>query len=291
MKKTQHLKWIYLLILSVIWGSSFILIKKGLVGLTPVQLGALRILFAGIFLIIIGFKSLKEIKKRHWKPILLSALSGTFFPAFLFAYAISGINSSVVSILNSVTPFNALWIGFALFGFQFNKKQLIGIVIGLIGTVILILNGADFSENKNYWYALLPIMASIGYGFNVNVIKKHLHDLNPLPMAVGSFVLILIPTLLVLVFSGFFTSFELTENTKPALLYILILSVAGTSIAKIIFNRLVVISSPVFSASVTYLIPLVAVMWGFLDGEKLTAVQFFAGGIILLGVWLVNKIK
>lgn len=291
MINSQNLKWIYLIVLSLIWGSSFILIKKSLIGLTPIQLGALRILFAGVFLMLIGFKSLKNIKKQHWKPILLSALFGTFFPAFLFAYAIVGVDSSIASILNSITPFNALWIGFVFFGFAFNKKQLLGIFIGLIGTVMLILNGADLSENQNYWYALLPIISSIGYGFNVNVIKKYLHDLDPLAITTGNFAMILVPTFLVLVFSGFFSTFQLTETTQPALMYILILAILGTSIAKIMFNKLILISSPVFSTSVTYLIPIVAVIWGFLDGEKLTLLQLFAGTIILLGVYLVNRVK
>lgn len=291
MKNTQNLKWIYLIILSLIWGSSFILIKKSLIGLTPIQLGALRIIFAGIFLMLIGFKSIKKIQKHHWVPILLSALFGTFFPAFLFAYAIVGIDSSIASILNSITPFNALWIGFAFYGFSFNKNQLFGIFIGLIGTVILILNGADLAENQNYWYALLPIISSVGYGFNVNIIKKHLHNLDPLAITTGNFLLISIPAFLVLLFSGFFTSFELTEETQPALFYIITLAILGTGIAKIMFNKLISISSPVFSTSVAYLIPIVAVIWGVIDNERLTLVQLFAGIIILLGVYLVNKAK
>lgn len=289
--KLQENKWMYLIVLSLIWGSSFILIKKALLGLTPLQIGALRILITAVFLLLIGFKSLQKIKKHHWKWVLLSALFGTFFPAFLFAFAIKGIDSSIASILNSITPFNALWVGLVFFGFLFKPKQIIGILVGLLGTVILIYQGADLNPNQNYWYAILPIISSIGYAFNVNIIKKHLQDLEPLAITTGNFVLIIFPTLLVLAFSGFFTSFEVTPTTKTALFYITLLAIMGTGLAKIMFNKLIHISSPVFSTSVTYLIPLVAVMWGVLDGEKLSVLQFFAGGIILLGVWLVNKAK
>lgn len=289
--KLQENKWVYLIILALIWGSSFILIKKALIGLTPIQLGALRISFAGVFLLIIGFKSLKKIKKHHWKWVLYSALFGTFFPAFLFAYAIKGIDSSIASILNSVTPFNALWVGLVFFGFAFKSKQLIGVLVGLVGTVILIYQGADMNPNQNYWYAILPIVSSVGYAFNVNIIKKHLQDLEPLAITTGNFITIIIPALIVLASTGFFTDFQYTPESKSSILYIFILAIMGTSIAKIMFNKLIHISSPVFSTSVTYLIPIVAVMWGVLDGEKLSLVQLFAGMIILLGVWMVNKAK
>lgn len=289
--KLQENKWMYLIVLSLIWGSSFILIKKALIGLNPLQIGALRILITSVFLLFFGYKSLKKIKKHHWKWVLYSALLGTFFPSFLFAFAIQGIDSSIASILNSVTPFNALWVGLVFFGFAFKKKQLIGILVGLAGTVILIYQGADMNPNQNYWFAILPIVSSVGYAFNVNIIKKHLQDLEPLAITTGNFVLIVIPTLLVLMFSGFFTTFEVTPDTQHALFYVTLLAIFGTGLAKVMFNKLIHISSPVFSTSVTYLIPIVAVMWGVLDGENLSLLQLFAGGIILLGVWLVNKAK
>ncbi len=288
---TQQKKWTYLIILSLIWGSSFILIKKALIGLTPIQLGAFRMLVTAIFLLIIGFKSLKRIQQKHWKYILYTAALGTFFPAFMFAYAIKGIDSSIAAILNSLTPFNTFIIGAMAFGFTFKKKQFIGIIIGLIGTLVLILKGAELNPNQNYWYAILVIISSIGYAINVNIVKKHLHDLDGLAITTGNFLLLIIPVLLVLLFSGFFSTFEINNQTTTALGYIVVLSVFGTGIAKIMFNDLVHISSPVFSASVTYLIPIVAVMWGIIDGEKLSLIQLLGGGIILFGVYLVNKAK
>lgn len=277
--------------LSLIWGSSFILMKKALLGLSPIQVGALRILITAFFLLIIGFKSLKKIKKEQWKYVFFSALLGTLFPSFLYAFAIDKIDSSIASILNSLTPFNTLIVGTLVFGFIFQKKQLIGILIGLVGTLILIMKGASLNPNQNYWFALLPIISSIGYAFNVNIIKKYLQDLDAIAITTGNFILIIIPAFLVLLFTGFFTSFELNETTEPALLYILILAIVGTGFAKIMFNKLIQISSPVFSASVTYLIPIVAVMWGILDGEKLSVIQLVAGVIILFGVYMVNKNK
>lgn len=265
--------------------------KKALLGLTPVQVGALRILITAFFLLLIGFKSLKKIKKEQWKYVFYSALLGTLFPSFLYAFAIHKIDSSIASILNSLTPFNTLLVGTLVFGFLFQKKQIIGILVGLVGTLILILKGADLNPNQNYWFALLPIISSIGYAFNVNIIKKYLQDLEPLAITTGNFVLIIVPALIVLATTGFFTSFELNETTEPALFYIGVLAVVGTGFAKIMFNKLIQISSPIFSSSVTYLIPIVAVIWGILDGEKLSVIQLIAGVIILFGVYLVNKKK
>ena len=284
-----QLRWIYLLILALIWGSSFILMKKALISLTPVQVGALRILITAFALLIVGFKGIVNIKKRHWYYISMTAFLGTFFPAFLFAFAINDIDSSIASILNSLTPLNTLIIGASIYGFTFKKYQLLGVLIGFIGTAILILKGASINPDQNYWYALFPIIASIGYAFNVNILKKHLYDLNALTVTVGNFVILIIPTFIVLLFSGFFQSFEYTKETYPSLIYITILAVFGTAFAKTLFNRLVQMSSPIFSSSVTYLIPIVAVFWGVLDGEKLTFLQLLAGILILLGVYQTNR--
>lgn len=287
----KQLSWLYLLTLSVIWGSSFILIKKALIGLSPIQVGALRILITTAFLLLIGFKRILHIKRRHWYYLILNSFLGTFFPAFLFAFAIDKIDSSIASILNSLTPLNTLIFGALLFGFGFRKRQAFGVLIGLLGTIILILKGAEVNPNQNYFYAGFVLLASIGYALNVNILKKYLQDLDALSITVGSFVLLIIPTFIVLFSTNFFTTFEVNETSITALIYITILSVIGTGLAKIMFNRLVQISSPIFSSSVTYLIPIVAITFGVLDGERISFLQFFAGAIILLGVYLANKTK
>ncbi len=287
--KNIQLRWIYLIVLSIIWGSSFILIKKSLLGLTPIQVGALRILITAFVLVVVGFKEIFTIEKKHWYYIFLTASLGTFFPAFLFAFAIKRIDSSIASILNSLTPLNTLLIGVLLYGFTFIRRQLFGILIGLIGTAILIFKGATLNPHQNYWYALLVILSSIGYAFNVNILKKRLSDLSALAVTAGNFVILIIPTFIVLWYSDFFQTFEYSKTTRSSLLYISLLAVFGTAFAKTLFNKLVQMSSPVFSTSVTYLIPIVAVIWGLLDGENLTLVQLLGGVLILLGVYLTNR--
>jgi len=286
--QTNTLKWLFLTVLALIWGSSFILIKKGLVGLSPMQLGSLRIIFSAIFLIIIGFKSITEIKQHQWKYIALTSLFGTFIPAFLFAIAQTQITSSVSSILNSLTPLNTLIIGGLAFGLSFKRTQVFGVIIGLIGTLLLIVNGAINHPNQNYWYTVLVLIASICYATNVNLLKKHLSDVKPLSISTGNFLVMLVPALIVLFSTDFLTVIENAE-VQNSMLYIIILGVVGTGIANIIFFKLIQMSSPVFATSVTYLIPVVAFFWGLLDNEMLTPIQFIGAFIILIGVYLSSK--
>jgi drug/metabolite transporter (DMT)-like permease len=282
-------KWLYLAILSFIWGSSFILIKKGLVGLTDYQLGSLRIVLTSIFLFSVGFKSIRQIRKHHWKWVVISGFISSFFPPFLFAMAQNEIGSAVASILNSIVPIMTLLTGVVIFGITSSRYQLIGVVIGLLGTVMLILAGADFNPNQNYLYSVFIIAATVGYAFNVNIIKKHLNDISALAVTTGNFLFIFFPALAILYFTGFFETIFSSEEMQLSAFYVVILSLFGTAIAKVVFNKLVQIASPVFASSVTYTMPIVAVLWGLLDGESFGVWQVLAALVILFGVYLGNR--
>lgn len=285
---SKQLKWFFLIILALIWGSSFILIKKGLVGLNPYQLGSLRIVFAAIFLLAIGFKTLPKIPLGKWKFIVITSIFGTFIPAFLFSIAETEIDSSITAILNSLTPLNALLLGILVFKLDFKRNQVFGVCIGLAGSILLVLNGASNHPEQNYYYAILVLIASVCYAINVNLINKYLSDLSPLTISTGNFAVMLLPAFLILVFSGFFTGIHL-EKVQYSIGYIFILGVLGTGIANIIFYKLIKMSSPVFATSVTYLIPIVAFFWGLFDNEMLTVIQFIGAFIILIGVYLSSK--
>lgn len=286
--QSKSTPFILLITLSLIWGSSFILIKKGLVnGLSAYQVGALRIIFSALFLVLVGFKSIIHIKQHQWKYIVLTAFFGTFIPAFLFAIAETKVSSSVCSILNSLTPLNTLLLGVFAFGFSIKKNQIYGVLIGLIGTSILIFNGKQ-QNTENYYYAILVIIASICYGLNVNLIKRFLADVKPLSITTANFLVLLLPASLILFCTDVVQKVQL-ETFQHGLFFIAILGVVGTGIANIIFYKLIQISTPVFATSVTYLIPIVAFFWGLLDNESLTPMQFFGALIILVGVFTANK--
>ena len=282
-------KWFYLIALSLIWGSSFILIKKALVGLEASQLGSLRIIFSSIFIFLIAWRNIFTIKKIEWKWITISAFLGSFFPAFLFAFAEKEIDSSVASIINSIVPLNTLILGMIIFKIESTKRQIIGVLVGFFGTYLLISSGLKLNPDQNYNYAGLVILCSFLYALNVNIIKKYLQHLSALTITVGHFTAIIFPAALVFLFSDFeFSSLE-KDEVKTSIFYVFILALFGTALAIIIFNKLIKISSPVFASSVTYSMLIVSIFWGIVDGEKFSIYQLIATLIIVFGVILTNK--
>lgn len=282
-------KWFYLAALSFIWGSSFILIKKGLVGLTAIELGSIRIIISAFVLVPFTFNRLKEITFKQWKWIIISAFVGSFFPAFLFAFAEQEIDSSVASILNSIVPLNTIIIGLVLFGIKSTKRQIIGVLLGFFGAYQLIISGINLNPDQNYFYSGLVIICSFLYAFNVNIIKKYLQELSAVAIATGHFAVVLIPSIIVLLISDF--NFEKLQNpqTQTSLFYVTLLAIFGTTLAKILFNKLINISSAVFASSVTYSMLIVSIFWGVMDGENFSINQLFATIIIVIGILLTNK--
>ncbi len=296
--KESNLKYVYLVILSLIWGTSFILIKKALgqdadgnLTLQPLQVGALRTMVSGVILIAIGWNSFAKTKRKDWPWLALSGLLGTFFPAFLFAYAQTEIDSAVSAILNSTVPLITLILGSILFGISFSKRQLLGVIIGLGGAVGLILAGMESNPGQNYLFVGLVLIACCCYASNVNIIKRYLQNIKPLAIATANFVFIL-PLAIIVFLSADGAQLEFTsEPVLTSLGYIVVLCIFGTVAAKVMFNKLVQMTSPVFASSVTYLMPVIGLTWGTLDGEKFTIWQGVATAVIILAVVLVTRNK
>ena len=200
--KIQSLKWIYLSILSLVWGSSYILIKWGLIALTPLQLGSLRLLITSVALLLVGYSSLIVLSTYHWKWIAITAYIGTFFPAFLFAFAQQQINSAVAAILNALTPLLTLFFGLLFFHVKIQKKQFFGVVIGLMGSIGLVLGGVQASSNINPLYPIFIFLASCCYAINIHFIKRHLEQVGVMAITVGNFVCMMPAALVVLISSG-----------------------------------------------------------------------------------------
>ena len=284
----KNLKWIYLLILSFVWGSSYILIKKALIGLSPLQVGSLRTIISTVLLLAIGYSSLKTIPRDKWKWILITGLV-SFIPPFLFAYAQTEIDSALAAILNSLTPLATLLIGVGFYRFKIDSKQISGVIIGLIGSVLLMYQGSVINPDQNLLYVFFIIFASVLYAVQVNLLKVHLQDVSAVAITVGNFIFIFPLAVVIFLMSDYKQININDKDVKVALFCLLILSIVGTVFAKILFNKFVQIASPVFASSVTYTLPIVALFWGLLDGEVFTLNQFFATVIILTGVYLANK--
>jgi drug/metabolite transporter (DMT)-like permease len=279
-----------LVLLSLIWGTSFILMKRGLTVFSPGEVGSIRIVAATIFLLPFAFIHLKEIRGIQYGKVLISGLLGIFFPAYLFSTAQTRLASSVTGIMNSLTPICTLLIGVLIFRQPFRTRSLVGILIGLIGTVVLIFAKAGGHLGGVNIYAFLVITACILYACNLNLIKYKIPELKAITITSVS-VLLICP--LALIYLLGFTDFSIKLTTQPgawtALSYIIVLGIMSTSVAVIIFNYLVKISTPLFTSSVTYIIPIVAVMWGLLDGEQLVVGHFLGMILVIAGVYLANK--
>ena len=284
-------KWGTLIILSVIWGSSYILIKKGLTGLTPVQLGSLRVIITTILIAPIGYNKIKHIPKNKMKWVAISAFVGSFFPAYLFAFAETEISSSVTAVMVSLTPLFTLLISVIIFGEELLKKQVIGVIIGFLGIIVLI-NNELLSSSFNILYVMFIVLAAFCYAVNANLLKYKLPNIPALGIVFMSFLFMFIPAFIVLFFSDFpFSDFTSNTLILESIVYIVILALFGTAIAKVLYIKLLAISTPVFSVSTTYLMPVVAIFWGLLDGEDFKLIQFVGTSIILIGVYLVTKKK
>ena len=273
-------KWGTLVILSLIWGSSYILIKKGLTGLTPIQLGSLRVIVTTIIIAPIGYQKIKHIPKQKMKWVALSAFVGSFFPAYLFAFAETEISSSITAVMVSLTPLFTLLISVFVFGEELLKKQVFGVLIGFTGIIVLI-NNELFASSFNILYIMFIVLAAFCYAIIANVLKYKLSNIPALGIVFMSFLFMFIPAFIILCFSDFpFSDFTSDPLIIESIIYIVILALFGTAIAKVLYIKLLAISTPVFSVSTTYLMPVVAIFWGLLDGEEFKLTQFTGKAII-----------
>ncbi len=288
---TNFLAWSLLIILSIIWGSSFILMKKGLVAFDPGEIAALRIFSASLFLFPIAIQNLRQIKtRRQWAFLFASGFLGSLIPAFLFPLAQTRIDSAITGVLNALTPFFTILIGGILVGAKFNNRIKFGIFIGFLGSIILVTAGSGYDFTQINYYALFIVLATILYGLNVNILKYYLGDIRPVHitsfsmMLIGPFSLVYL-----LVYADVLQTLKSDLNNLIPLGYIIFLGVVGTAISLILFNKLVKITNIVFSSSVTYLIPVVAVILGLIDNEVLLMQHYVGMAFIVLGVLLANR--
>jgi drug/metabolite transporter (DMT)-like permease len=292
----QETKSVLLLImLACIWGSSFILMKKGMFDgdhnpiFSDKQVGALRMFLAGLVLLPFALRAVKKVKDwKVWLALLASGLFGNFIPAFLFTYAEQGVSSGYAGMLNSFTPIFTLLIGFLFFQNKLTPIQLLGVFIGTIGIIILSTSG-DLQANKGTYYHIFAIIfATLLYGISLNLIKYKLSHFKAIEISSLAFLTVFVPATFSIIYFDAWGTLNSNPHAIGALGYIAILSVVGTAFAVIIFSHIITISSTLFASSVTYLIPIVAVLIGFAFKEAINPWQVVAMFIILIGVFIAN---
>lgn len=277
-----------LMVTATIWGSSFILMKIGLRSFDSNQAAAIRIFLASLVLLPYSIKNLKNLQRKDLPPLLVAGFIGSFFPAFLFTKAQTRIDSSMAGMLNSLTPVFTLLVGMVFLKIKFRWFQIAGLVLGLSGALGLILSGNEIDRGSFNAYALLIVLATLFYAVNVNQIKTNLSHLTGVQITSLSFLFIGLVAL------GYLVTTDLSAAVQnPNWIWhftsLAILGIVGTALAMILMNSLIRYASAIFATSVTYIIPVFAIFWGLLDGEKITLLHLICMGIILLGVYLTNR--
>lgn len=294
MQKERALKsWLFLILLALIWGSSFILIKRGLLVFSPGEVGAYRIVSAGLVLVPLSIAKLKNLNRRQVGNLIIVGLVGSFIPAFLFAKAQTQLSSSLTGVLNALTPLSVVIIGALFFKSRITRRNALGLLIAFVGVGILITvsdGGGLGTFTQINSYAFLVLLATLCYGINVNIIKYWFVALKPVEITAISLLMVLpVASMYLFLFTDFSFKLVHADGAYLAAGYITILGVVGTAIALIIFNILVKIATPVFASSVTYLIPIVAILWGVWDGEVLLLGHYIGILAVIIGVWIGNR--
>jgi drug/metabolite transporter (DMT)-like permease len=281
--------WALFIVLSLIWGSSFILMKLGIENLNAYEVASLRILSAGLVLMPFAFKAIKAIPKGKIWYAILSGLLGSFFPAYLFCIAETRIDSSLAGILNALTPLFTVVIGVSFFHLKASRNKWLGIIVGFIGLMLLPFASSKGIVLKELSYSLFCLLATILYGINVNMVGTHLKTVNSINIAALAFVFLMIPSAITLYFAGYFSRDLMAVEVIQATAASAVLGILGTAVASIMFYMLLKRAGALFASTVTYGIPFVAILWGVFYGETITIMQIGCLGIILFGVYLANR--
>jgi drug/metabolite transporter (DMT)-like permease len=279
-----------LLLLAFVWGSSFILIKVGLKSFTSDQAAAIRMFLASIVLLPYAIKNLKLLNRKNLPSLLVAGFIGSFIPAFLFTKAQTQIDSALAGMLNSLTPVFTLLVGYLFFKSKFKGHQVIGIVLGLLGALGLIIAGEDIDIRNFNAYGLFIVLATTMYALNINVIKSRLSHLTGIQITSLSF-MFLSPVALLYLFTTDLEPVVQNPGWPLHLGALAFLGIIGTAAAMLLMNSMIRHVSTIFASSVTYIIPIFAIMWGILDGESITLHHIGSMGIVMFGVYLINRKK
>ncbi|HKP32680.1 MAG TPA: DMT family transporter [Chitinophagaceae bacterium] len=282
------MNWTIFILLSFVWGSSFILMKIGMNRLTPYQVASVRMVSAGIVLLPIAIRRFREIPKKQLGYIILSGLLGSFFPAYLFCIAETKIDSALAGILNALTPICVIIVGLLFFQNRSTRNQVIGVLIGFVGLCLLFITKGKI-DLTYISYAVLVVVATISYGLNVNMVNRHLHHIPSLNIAAFAFSFLLIPSLIILIFTGFFSLDLQNTQVLQSVGASALLGITGTAMATILFYILLKRAGTLFASLVTYGIPFVAILWGVLAGEMITGIQIACLLLILAGVYISRR--
>lgn len=286
---TRRDTYFLLAILAIIWGSSYILMKRGLLAYTPQQIGALRIFTAGLVMLPFAWRSRAKVQRHHWQFLILTGLLGNAIPSILFPLSETRISSALAGMINTLTPLFTLLVGFLMFGMQATRYRMLGLLIGLAGAVLLILGRGWGEASADARYSMFVVLATACYAFSVNILRHKLHDLDPISTTSYSLLLMGTPMWIYLFTTDFVTRTSEHPKAFVSMGSILLLGMLSTAFSTVLFNRLIKQSGALVASSVTYLAPAVAALWGLLDNEVIGLLHLAGLGLILSGVYLIGR--
>lgn len=289
-QETLPLNVFILLILAFIWGSSYILMKRGLDSFSAIQVSMLRILFAFVVLMPFLPNAIRKIQKKDLRYLMLVAVLGSGVPSYLYPLAITKVDSSVAGIINTLTPLFTMLFGWAFFQFKPTIYKVLGIIIALIGAGVLVLRAKDASIQID-GFALVAVLATVCYGLSSNILKSKLNHVQSAQLTSLTFAIIGPVAFIILCYTDFFTVMQTNPLAWKSLGYIGILGVIGTALALVLFNYLIKRTDALYASSVTFLMPVVAMFWGFMVKEAIGASHLIGFVLVLLGVFLTNRVK
>lgn len=284
----RWMNWGIFLLLSLTWGSSFILMKLGLEAFTPYQVASIRMISGGLAMLPFFFRYIRETPKGKIPIIILSGLLGNGIPAYLFCIAETKIDSSLAGMLNSFTPVFALLFGLVIFRATVTKRQLGGLAIGFVGVICLFLaKGID--TNAYWYYGFFVVVATACYGLNIVLVHHYLKGFASLQLVAISLFFMMLFASPVLLLSNFHTVFNGDSTAWVSLGASMALGILGTSVASILFYQLIRSAGAIFASMVTYGLPIVAIGWGLAAGELVNMLQVLCLVLIMGGVYMVNR--
>ena len=291
-KKASPLKaYSILIFLSLVWGSSFILIKKALIAFDPVEVACLRISISAIAFTPFLLWQLKNVDWSRWKFFLLVGLTGSGIPAFMYATAQTEISSTMSGVLNSLTPIFTLIVSILVYKNPFNLSKVQGVILGFVGAAMLFILGDSGDGSNNQWYGLFVVIGTFCYGFSSNIVQHNLTGIRSLIISAVSFCMIGPPAIAYLLTTDILTDITTHEYGYQSLAAIAFLSLAGTVMASVLFYYLVQVTDAVFGSTVAFIMPLVAIVWGIFDGEIFLMTDLIGMMLILGGVYLIKRKK
>lgn len=284
-------RWFLFLIISLTWGSSFILVKKSLLAFSPYEIGALRVVISGLLLSYIGLPAIFTIPRKTLFWVVVAGFFGNFLPMFLFPIAQQKVSSSLAGILDALFPMFVLAFGFVFFGIRSRGAQVLGAIIGFLGAASLIYFSEGDTDGSHFWYAMIVVLAGASYGMNAVLIKEKIPNVSSLKLTASVFTFWALPAFIILCFTDLIQHFEWSPERTESIGYLGFLSVFGTAVAMALYYKLIQNTSAVFASSVSYVLPIIAVIWGVLDGERFTYWYLLGAVLIAIGVYLIRERK